>query len=308
MERRLGRPPGRPRGGDLLRRWRPSPASSRSASSWSAAGAAPTIRDDDDPPEPRPPELRRAAASAAASPRWFPDRAGNVLGLTLALRLGRLSVHRLRHAEQLQRRADQRAPRLEPRRLRQPARPRRRCSRSRRWRSSLTLPLVPLYAAGERGLRLRTRGGRRLALLRPLGALRARLRVRRRRCCSPTRPSTRASRSSASRTVKSQIDRVSPFSIWGQIDLGLAEGAGQARRRRARAAARVPAAARTLTQIAALAARGDHRHRADARALVLPLHPLVRRGAARGDGRRPAGAASAQRFTRLTTFRTFRVR
>ena len=80
------------------------------------------------------------------------------------------------------------------------------------------------------------------------------------------------------RTVKSQVDRTSPFSIWGQdhslewlqtvvkaFAVGLALLVAFVPRRR------------TLPQIAALARRRPDRRRADRRALVLSLHPLVLR-------------------------------
>ena len=79
------------------------------------------------------------------------------------------------------------------------------------------LALVPLYAAGERGLRLRVPEFRR-AVLRPLalftlgfGAAVALL------IAHPAVDPGLAD--FYERTVKSQLDRESPFSIWGQTDL-----------------------------------------------------------------------------------------
>ena len=79
------------------------------------------------------------------------------------------------------------------------------------------LPLFPLYAAGERGIRIRTRQDRR-ALLKPLlifltgFALFAALFL----AYPAVDPGLREF---WDRTVKSQLDRQSPFSIWGQADL-----------------------------------------------------------------------------------------
>ena len=56
------------------------------------------------------------------------------------------------------------------------------------------------------------------AALRPVAHVRARRSSSSRRCCSPIRRSIRASATFFDRTVVSQLDRTSPFSIWGQVD------------------------------------------------------------------------------------------
>ncbi len=85
------------------------------------------------------------------------------------------------------------------------------------------LPLFPLYAAGNRGIRIRTREDRR-ALLKPLGlfiagfAFFAALLL--------AHPAVDPGLADFyERTVKTQIDRESPFSIWGQTDLGWLQAA-----------------------------------------------------------------------------------
>ena len=83
----------------------------------------------------------------------------------------------------------------------------------------------------------------------------ARLRRRRRPDARRARSSTRASRPSGDRTIASQLDRDSPFSIWGQVDgIEWLQTRVQAAAVGARRAGRVRPPPPHLAQIAALAA------------------------------------------------------
>ncbi len=78
------------------------------------------------------------------------------------------------------------------------------------------LVLVPLYAAGHEGIRLRTPGARR-AVLRPLALFTAAFVVG--SALLLAHPAIDPGLADFyDRTIKSQVDRVSPFSIWGQAD------------------------------------------------------------------------------------------
>ena len=82
------------------------------------------------------------------------------------------------------------------------------------------LALVPLYAAGERGIRLRAPEGSssRLATLRPIALFAAAFLVA--SALLIAHPAVDPGLAAFyDRTIKSQVDRVSPFSIWGQADL-----------------------------------------------------------------------------------------
>ena len=79
------------------------------------------------------------------------------------------------------------------------------------------LVLFPLYAAGERGIRFRTAEDRR-ALLRPLAIFTAAFVIG--TALFLAHPAVDPGLADFyDRTIRSQLERVSPFSIWGQVDL-----------------------------------------------------------------------------------------
>ena len=80
------------------------------------------------------------------------------------------------------------------------------------------LALAPLYAAGDQRAHGRSSDARLARCAATTADLRRRLSSRSRRSCWPTRRSTRASRPSSTAPSSSQVDRTSPFSIWGQVD------------------------------------------------------------------------------------------
>ena len=167
---------------------------------------------DDEPPlEPAAGRIRRRLAT------WFPDRAGNVLGLTLVFAwvaypytafvmqsnsndelISALLVWSLvAFASPLARGGLLAAASLA---------------------KFVSLPLVPLYAAGGRGIRVRSGDDRRAALW-PLALFALSFLFF--TALLLAYPAVVPGLSMFwERTVKSQLDRESPFSIWGQNDLG----------------------------------------------------------------------------------------
>jgi len=114
------------------------------------------------------------------------------------------------------------------------------------------LALVPLYAAGERGLRLRVPEGRH-ALLRPLLLFAAAFLAG--AVLLLAHPAVDPGLADFyDRTLRSQLERVSPFSIWGQADLEWLHTALKAAAVALAVLVAFVPRERSLTQIAALGA------------------------------------------------------
>ena len=153
------------------------------------------------------------------------------------------------------------------------------CWRWRRWRSSRRWSLAPLYAAGERGLRGDGRATRSAARLRSSSPLAF---ARRSPSLLLAHPAIDPGLATFwERTVESQLDRSSPFSIWGQVaGLGwLQTGDPRVLAGAPRRGGRVRAPAADDRPGRGAGRRGRDRGPAHGRALVLPLHPVVLRPA-----------------------------
>ena len=197
------------------------------------------------------PPRRRAAGGSAAGSRPGSPIARQRRRPDPRLRLGRLPLHRLRHAGQLQRRADQRPARLEPRRLRQPVRPRRP---ARHRLAGQVRAATPVPALRRRRARDQARQPRR-----PPRAAQAALPLPRRlrplRRPLPRLPGGRPGTGGVLRPHRQEPARPrEPVQHLGPGRPRLAPHARQDRRDRARHPRRLRPRRRTLVQIAALSA------------------------------------------------------
>ncbi len=149
------------------------------------------------------------------------------------------------------------------------------------------LALAPLFAAGERGLLERVELGQRLrtAPLRPLALFSAAfVGVT---ALMLVHPAVDAGLATFwDRTLESQLERESPVLDLGAGELaGVAPDPAEGVRGRPRGAGRVRPAAALAAAAGRARSRGDDRGPAHRRALVLPLHPLVPALAPGGPGR-----------------------